>query len=52
MDTQAIITIIQKRRETFWERQSIGVGEAAQLARDIADEYNYLLAEVEEAIRG
>jgi hypothetical protein len=52
MDANQIIEIIKKRRDEFWDRQIGGSasdpdsGEAAQRARDIADEYDSLLAEV------
>lgn len=52
MDAKQIIAIIKKRRDEFWDRQ-IGAStadpdhaEAAQRARDIADEYDDLLAEI------
>jgi hypothetical protein len=52
MDAQQIIAIITRRRDEFWDRQVGGStsdpdqGEAAQRARDIADEYDELLAEI------
>jgi hypothetical protein len=52
MDAKQIISIIKRRRDEFWDRQ-VGAstsdpdnGEAAQRARDIADEYDDLLAEI------
>ena len=54
MEAKQIIEIIKKRRDEFWDRQ-IGSstsdpdnGAAAQRARDIADEYDSLLAEIGE----
>jgi hypothetical protein len=53
MDAKQIIAIIKRRRDEFWDRQVGGStsdpdhGEAAQRARDIADEYDDLLAEIE-----
>jgi hypothetical protein len=53
MDTQTIIAIIKRRRDQFWDRQTVGSasdpdgGAAAQRARDFADEYDSLLAEIE-----
>ena len=53
MDAKQIIVIIKRRRDEFWDRKVGGStsgpdhGEAAQRARDIADEYDDLLAEIE-----
>jgi hypothetical protein len=53
MDATQIVELIRKRHQEFWDRQ-IGAstsdpdhGEAAQRARDIADEYEDLLTEIE-----
>ena len=52
MDAKQIIEIIKRRRDEFWDRQVGGAtsdpdhGEAAQRARDMADEYDDLLAEI------
>ena len=54
MDAQSIIEVIKRRRNQFWDQQTLGSsrdpdgGEAAQQARAIADEYDSLLAEIEE----
>jgi hypothetical protein len=53
MDTQTTIAIIKRRRDQFWDQQTIGSasdpdgGAAAQRTRDIVDEYDSLLAEIE-----
>jgi len=53
MDATRIIELIRIRHQEFWDRQ-IGAstsdfdnGAAAQRARDIADEYEDLLSEIE-----
>ncbi len=53
MNSDAIIALIRKHRDSFWDAQLAPPGsdmdtlEAAQRARDIADEYDRLLAEIE-----
>lgn len=55
MDAQAIIAIIEKRRDRFRDAASVGTGadtlvaSPAQAAWDIAEEYDSLLAEIESA---
>jgi hypothetical protein len=47
MDTQTIIAIIKRRRDQFWDRQTVGSasdpdgGAATQRVRDLADEYEF-----------
>jgi len=54
MTAQKIVEIIRRRRDDFWDRQSFGSptdqdgGAAAQCLRNIADEYDSLLQEIEE----
>ncbi len=46
MDAETIIGIIKRRKDDLRDKQ-IADGEAAQLACDIADDYDSLLAEIE-----
>lgn len=56
MDSQDIIELIKKRRDYFWERQLIDSDDphvlaAADCAKGIAAEYDYLLGEIQRVER-